>query len=69
MYGGLHRFPEIVEGAFTHAVEPFVGPDFGEEPILPGITGNESFDLADTHIPLILKQVPARNGTADRHVN
>jgi hypothetical protein len=48
--GGFNRFGEVVERAFAYSVDSVAGPDFGEQPVLPGIPGDEGFDLADAHV-------------------
>ena len=40
---------EVVERPFADAVDAFIGDDFGEEPVLPGITGNVGFDGCYAH--------------------
>ena len=47
--GRLDGLRHKIDGPFTNAVEVFVGMHLGEEPVFPGISSNESFNVCDTH--------------------
>ena len=49
VYGGLDCFCEGIDRALPDAGYAFVGVDFREEPVLPGVSGDKSFDLRDLH--------------------
>jgi len=47
--GGFHGSGEVVDGAFADPVDAFVGRDFCEEPVFPGVTGDVGVYGGDTH--------------------
>lgn len=49
VYGRFDGFGERVDGALTHAGYAFVGMDLREEPVFPGVSGDERFNVGDLH--------------------
>ena len=48
--GGFDGLAEIVQRAFAHAVDAFVGRDFGEQPVLPRVARDVGIDGGDSHL-------------------
>ena len=42
--GGLHGLAEIIQRAFTNSMDAVAGSDLREQPVLPGIPRDVSFD-------------------------
>ena len=49
MDGRFHGFGDVIERALADAVDAFIGRDFCEEPVFPGIPRDVSFDGSNAH--------------------